>query len=168
MEYGRRAAFVVAWALSTAPPAALAYQHQHGSAPQATPPGPRPETALHLKDVLKAADRSLGALEKAARGATGSAGGGAQAVRDYLSLVGWVERHFLAAGPGAGIDARDVERTRQALVRQHRHLASIDGGALDQETARLVGQARDAAAAALTAVDSTLAGRERGGGCGHC
>lgn len=170
VRYRRSAAFVVAWALSTAPPVVQAWQHQHGGAPQPTRPDSRPETALRLKEVLKAADRSLATLEKAAQ--AGSYGAGAQAARDYLSLVGWVERHFLAPEMRGASDDRDAERARKALARQDRRLASIEGGEIGHPFKRLVGQARDAASAALAAVDSTTVGGQPDasprGGCGHC
>jgi hypothetical protein len=127
-----------------------------------------------LKDVLKAADRSLGAIEKAAR--SGHLAAGDQAARDYVNLVGWVERLFLdAQSGGPPVDLRDTERARKALARHGQRLESIDDVARDPESARLVGEAREATSAALAAVDSTMGGQHhdasdhdrRRGGCGR-
>lgn len=179
MRYKASSGIVVVWALLSAPPMLQAFQHQHGGVPRETQPDPpreREPVALALKDVLKAADRSLGALEKAVRDRRGPGGAGEQAARDYVSLVGWVERHFLDAEGRGPLDPRDAERAWKALARQQQRLDSIDCAALGSESTRLVGNAQEAAFAAMAALDSTGAvghqapnqdGRRRGG-CGRC
>lgn len=181
MRYKASSAIVVVWTLVWAPPVLQAFQHQHGGVPRTTQPEPsreRESAPLELKDVLKAADRSLGALEKAVRDQRGPGPAGEQAARDYVSLVGWVERLFVAAAERGITDPRDAARAGKALARQAQRLDLFDSLAPESESARLVGQAQQAVSVALAALDAAAAGgaphhdpshhERRRGGCGHC
>jgi hypothetical protein len=180
VRYTTTLAVAVLGAVLSAPPFVHA-QHQHGGAPPVARDNPAPrerqESHLNLKDVLKAADRSLGALEKAVRAQRGPGPDGVSALRDYVSLVGWVERQFVGAEESGVVDPRDAERARKSLAAQVHRLAAMNSAEPGSEAAVLVQQARDAAAAAVSAVDAASAiaapqhdhqqhGSHRGG-CGH-
>lgn len=180
MRYKTSSAIVVVWALLAAPPMLQAFQHQHGGVPRATQPDPpteRETAPLELKDVLKAADRSLAALEKAVRDRRGPGAAGEQAARDYVSLVGWVERLFVDAEERGIVDPRDAERAAKALARQSRRLDLLERVESESESARLVSQAQEAVSAAQAALDSAAAvatphhgprhHERRRGGCGR-
>lgn len=136
-------------------------QHQHGGAPPVSREDPasrgHQESRLNLKDVLKAADRSLGVLDKAVRAQRGPGPDSASAVRDYVNLVGWVERQFADAEQNGVVDRRDVERARKSLAAQARRLAAMSAVESGSEAASLVGQAQEAASAAESAVNAASA-----------
>ena len=157
----RAVALTVAVVLFWPATSAQARQHQHGGSPAATAPTrshTERESPLNLGNVLKAADRSLAALEKAVRG--GEVGGerGQTAAADYLNLVGWVERFFAGKEGGAPTPA-DVERARRALADHSRRIEAL--AAQTEKAGRgspiELGQARAARAAALSAVDAAVA-----------
>lgn len=154
MQSKATSAVVVVWAVFSAPPLLHAFQHQHGEAPPATRADPsrkrHEDPRINLKDVLKAAERSLGALEKAARRGPGP--NGEQAARDYVSLVGWVERHFVDMRERGVVEPRDADRARKSLAAQTRRLAAVSHAEPGSGTGTLVEQAQKAASAAVTAI----------------
>lgn len=160
MRYTTMSAVAVLGAVLSAPPFVHA-QHQHGGAPPVARENPasreRQQSPLNLKDVLKAADRSLGALEKALRAQRGPGPDGESAVRDYGNLVGWVERQFVDAEEKGVVDPRDAERARKALAAHARRLAAMSALGPNSEAAVLVEQAQEAASAAASAVDAASA-----------
>lgn len=180
MRYKTMSAVAVLGAVLSAPPFVHA-QHQHGGTPPVARDNPasreRQESPLNLKDVLKAADRSLGALEKAVRAQRGPGPEGESAVRDYVNLVGWVERQFVDAEQNGVVDPHDAERAKKSLAAQARRLAAMSAAEPGSEAAVLVEQAQEAASAAVSAVDAAFAiaapqhdHQQRGshrGGCGH-
>ena len=179
MRYMTPSAVAVLSAVLSAPQ--LIHAQHHGGAPPAAREDQAPrrhtESPLNLKDVLKAAERSLGALEKVLHARRVPGPEGEAAVRDYVNLVGWVERRFVAAEEDGVLDARETERARKSLATQRRRLVAM--GALDAgpEAAALVAEAREAASAAVAAVDAAVAvappqhdhqGHQgHRGGCGH-
>lgn len=160
MRYTTMSAVAVLGAVLTAPPLVHA-QHQHGGAPPVARENPasrgRQESPLNLKDVLKAADRSLGALEKALGAQRGPGPAGESAVRDYVSLVGWVERQFVDAEEDGVVDPSDAKRARKSLAAHARRLAALSAVEPGSEAARFVAQVQEAASAALSAVDAASA-----------
>ena len=179
MQDGIALAVVVAWAVLTAPPVVHARQHQHGGTPPVArePLASREESPLNLKNVLKAADRSVAVLEKAARAERDRGPEGASAVRDYVNLVGWVARRFEAAAEDGIVDPREVERVRKSLSAHAKRLASLSAAAPDTEAAAQIAQAREAATVAAAAVEAASATalprdghqehRGHESGCGH-
>ena len=180
MHYRAMSAVAVLGAVLSTPQFVHA-QHQHGGAPTVAREDPasrdRQDSPLNLKDVLKAADRSLGALEKAVRAQRGPGPDGESAVRDYVSLVGWVERRFVDAEEKGVVDPRDAGRARKSLAAHARRLAAMSALGPNSEAAVLVEQAQEAVSAAASAVDaaSAVAVPQRGhqqhgshrGRCGH-
>jgi hypothetical protein len=160
VRYKTTLAVAVLGAALAAPPFVHA-QHQHGGAPPVSREDPasreHQESRLNLKDVLKAAERSLGALEKAVRAPRGPGLDAESAVRDYVNLVGWVERQFVDAEEKGVVDPRDAERARKSLAAQARRLTAMRGVEPGSEAARFVAQAQEAASAAVSAVDAASA-----------
>ena len=160
MRYTTMPAVAVLAAVLSAPPFVHA-QHQHGGAPPVAREAPAyrggQESPLNLRDVLNAADRSLGALEKAMRAPRGPGPEGESAVRDYVNLVGWVERQFVSAEEEGVVDPGDAKRARKTLAAHARRLAALSAVEPGSEAARFVAQAQEAASSAVSAVDAASA-----------